>query len=147
MAHEDAGKYAAKHPSGTTPNEQIAEAIRKKSSGGKLACAMGEKISKELKVGIAEVGTTVDLLEIKIQECQLGLFGWGDKPSHGKDIQAADSVSVEIQRALEKAAVNGKIACRELWTIADRLGVNRKVVSAACETLRLKIRACQLGTF
>jgi len=27
---------------------------------------------------------------MKIKECQLGLFGWGEKPSHGKDIQAAD---------------------------------------------------------
>jgi len=60
MAHEDAGKYAAKHPPGTTLNEQIAKVIREKSSGGKLVCAMGEKISKELKVGIAEVGITAD---------------------------------------------------------------------------------------
>ncbi len=147
MAHEDAGKYAAKHPSGTTLNEQIAEAIREKSSGGKLGCAMGEKISKELTVGIPEVGITADLLEMKIKECQLGLFGWGKKPSHGKDIQAADSVSIEIKSALEKAAVNGMVTCAALWTIADRLGVKRKVVSTACETLRLKIRSCQLGTF
>jgi hypothetical protein len=147
MAHEDAGKYAAKHPSGTTLNEQIAKAIREKSSGGKLVCAMGEMIAKELKVGIAEVGITADLLEMKIKECQLGLFGWGDKPNHGKDIPAADSVSVEIKSALEKATVNGMINCGALWTIADRLGVERKVASAACEALRLKIRSCQLGTF
>ena len=147
MAHEDAGKYAAKHPPGTTLNEQIAKAIREKSSGGRLVCAMGEKISKELKVGIAEVGITADLLEMKIKECQLGLFGWGEKPSHGKDIQAADSVSVEIKNALEKATVNGMVTCAALWTIADQLGVKRKVVSAACETLRLKIRSCQLGAF
>src|SRR5659263_51008 len=70
MAHEDAGKYAAKHSPGTTLNEQIAKAIREQSSGGKLVCAMGEKISKELKVGIVEVGITADLLEMKIKECQ-----------------------------------------------------------------------------
>lgn len=147
MAHEDAGKYAAKHPPDTTPNVQIAEVIRQKSFDGKLVCATGEKISKELKVSIAEVGITADLLEMKIKECQLGLFGWGKKPSHGKDIQAANSVSVEIKSALEKAAVNGVVTCAALWTIADQLGVKRKVVSTACETLRLKIRSCQLGTF
>jgi len=147
MAHEDAGKYAAKHPPGTTRNEQLAKAIREKSPGGDLACAMGEKISKELKVDISEVGITADLLELKIKECQLGLFGWGDKPNHGKDIQAADSVSVEIKSALEKAAVNGGVTCAALWAIADRLRVKRKVVSAACDTLRLKIRVCQLGAF
>ena len=65
MAHEDAGKYAAKHPPDTTLNVQIAEVIRQKSSDGKLVCATGEKISKELKVSIAEVSITADLLEVK----------------------------------------------------------------------------------
>ncbi len=147
MAHEDAGKYAAKHPPGTALNERIAQAIREKTSGGELVCAMGEKISQELKVSIAEVGITADLLEMKIKECQLGLFGWGEKPKHGKDICPADSVSGEMKNALEKAAVNGKVACAALWAIAASLGVKRKDVSAACETLGLKIQACQLGSF
>ena len=147
MTHENAGKYAAKHPPGTARSEQIAKAIREKSPGGRLVCAMGEKISKELKVDIAEVGITADLLEIKIKECQLGLFGWGDKPNHGKDIRATDSVSVEIKSAVEKAAVNGIVTCAALWKIADQLSVKRRVVSAACEALGLKIRACQLGAF
>ena len=147
MAHEDAGKYAAKHPPDTTRNELIAKAIREKSSGGALGCAMGEKISKELRVDMAEVGITADLLEIKVKECQLGLFGWGDKPNHGKDIRATDSVSVEIKSAVEEAAVNGSVTCAALWRIADQLSVKRKVVSAACDTLGLKIRACQLGAF
>jgi hypothetical protein len=147
MAHEDAGKYAAKHPPGTKLNEQIAKAVKEKSSGGKLGCATGEMIAKELEVGIAEVGRTADLLEIKIKECQLGLFGWGDKPNHGKDIPAADSISVEIKSAIEQAAVNGRVGCAALWTIAERLGIERQTASAACEALRLKIRSCQLGTF
>jgi hypothetical protein len=147
MAHEDAGKYAAKHPPGTARSEQLAKAVREKSPGGELICAMGEKISKEFKVKIAEVGTTADLLEIKIKECQLGLFGWGDKPHHGKDIRAADSVPVEIKSAVEKAAVSGKVTCAALWAIADKLSVKRKAVSAACETLGIKIRGCQLGAF
>jgi len=147
MTHEDAGKYALKHPPGTRPNEQIAKAIREKSLGGTLACGMAEKISKELKVDISEVGITADLLEMKIKKCQLGLFGWGKKPNHGKDIHTADSVSVEIKSALEEVAENGAVTCAALWAIADRLGAERKTVSAACDTLRLKIRVCQIGAF
>ena len=147
MTHENAGKYALKHQPGIRPNELIAKAIREKSPGGELACGMGEKISKELKVDISEVGITADLLEMKIKKCQLGLFGWGKKTNHGKDIHAADSVSVEMKSALEEVAENGVVTCAELWVIADRLGAERKVVSAACETLGLKIRACQLGAF
>jgi hypothetical protein len=147
MTHEDAGKYALKHAPGMKPNEKIAKVIREKCSGTELACGIGEKISKELKVDMSEVGITADLLEMKIKKCQLGLFGWGKKPDHGKDIRAADSVSGDIKRALEEVAKNGAVTCAELWRIADRLGVERKAVSAACDTLGLKIRACQLGAF
>jgi hypothetical protein len=147
MTHEDAGRYAAKHPPGTTLNEQIAKAIRAKSPRGTLACGAGEKISKDLNVKTSEVGITADLLEIKINKCQLGLFGWGEKPNHGKDIQAADSVSVEIKSALDKAAENGSVTCSALWRVAEKLGAKRKVVAAACDTLKLKIRECQLGVF
>ena len=147
MTHKDAGKYGAKHPRGMTLNEQIAKAIRGKSSGGAIACGTCEKISKELEVEISEVGITADLLEIKIIKCQLGLFGWGEKPNHGQGIQVADSVPLEMKSALEKAAENGVVTCAALWRIADRLGAKRKVVSTACDTLKLKIRACQLGTF
>jgi hypothetical protein len=147
MTHEDAGKYALKHPPGTKPNERIAKAIREKTPGGELACAVAEKIAKDLKVSIPEVGVTADLLEMKIKKCQLGLFGWGKKPDHGKDIRAADSVSAQMKSALGKAAENGAVTCAAAWAIADRLGTERKAVSAACDTLGLKIRKCQLGAF
>jgi len=147
MTHEDTGKYALKHPPGTKLNEQIAKAILEKSPGGELACGVGEKISKELKVSISEVGITADLLEMKIKKCQLGLFGWGKKPSHGKDVHVADSVPVELKSILEEVAENGGVSCAALWVIADRLGAERKVVSTACDALKLKIRKCQLGAF
>jgi hypothetical protein len=108
---------------------------------------VAEKIAKDLKVSIPEVGVTADLLEMKIEKCQLGLFGWGKKPDHGKDIRAADSVSAQMKSALGKAAENGAVTCAAAWAIADRLGTERKAVSAACDTLGLKIRKCQLGAF
>ena len=147
MTHEDAGKYAAKHPPHTERSEHIVRVIREKSPDRALGCAMAEKIAKDLKVQMAEVGTTADLLEIKIKECQLGLFGWGDKPGHGKDIQPMDSVPAELRSAIEKAVVNGMLSCAAAWRIADQLSVKRKVVSAACDTLGFKIRPCQLGAF
>ncbi|MDY6911040.1 MAG: hypothetical protein SVM79_01575 [Chloroflexota bacterium] len=147
MTHEDSEKYAAKHPPGSTLNEQIAGAIRERSSGSRLACGTGEKISKDLNVEMSDVGITADLLEIKIEKCQLGLFGYGAKPNHGKDIQPADSISDEMKKALDEVAENGVVTCAALWAIADRLGAKRKAVSAACDTLKLKIKGCQLGTF
>jgi hypothetical protein len=147
MTHKDAGKYASKHPAGKALNEKVARMIREKSPGRELACVLAEKISKELGIEISEVGITADLLEIKIKRCQLGLFGYGKKPQHGKGIQAADSVSEEMELAIDEAAENGEVTCAALWAIADRLGTKRKEISAACETLKIKIRKCQLGAF
>jgi hypothetical protein len=147
MTHEYAGKYALKHSPGTKPDEQIAKAIREKAPGGELACAVAEKIAKDLRVGIPEVGVTADLLEMKIKKCQLGLFGWGKKPGHGKDIRATDSLSAEMKSALKEATENDVVTCAAAWAIADQLGTERRAVSAACETLGLKIRKCQLGAF
>jgi hypothetical protein len=147
MTHKDSGKYVSKHPSGAKLNKRIAEIIREKSTKNGLACGMAEMISKELGVEMAEVGTTADLLEIKIIKCQLGLFGYGDKPEHGKYVKAADSVSGEMEKALDDAADNGRVTCAALWSIADKLGVRRRETSAACDTLKLKIHECQLGAF
>jgi len=147
VTHEYSGKYALKRPSGAKPNEEIAKVIRERSTGGELSCRVAENIAKELKVSLSEVGLTADLLEVKIKQCQLGLFGWGNKPNHGKDIRAAGSVPKEIENALKEVSENGRVTCGAVWAIADRLGTERKAVSTACETLGLKIRACQLGTF
>jgi hypothetical protein len=147
MTHDYSGKYAAKHPPDTSLNRQIAEEIRKISSVNGLSCVTAEEISKELEVDMSAVGIAADLMEIKIKRCQLGLFGYDKKPNHGKDIQAAGTVPDEMKKILEETAENGAVTCVALWTIARRLGVKRKAVSTACETLNLKIRACQLGAF
>jgi hypothetical protein len=147
MTHKDSGKYASKHPPGVKPDKRIAKIIREKSTENGLACGMAEMISKKLGVEMAKVGATADLMEIKVIKCQLGLFGYGDKPEHGKDIKAADSVSDEMKNALEDTADNGRVTCAALWSIADKLGVRRRVASAACDTLKLKIHECQLGAF
>ena len=86
---------------------------------------------------------TDGVASVEIKEFQR----WGKKPDHGKAIRAEDSVPVEIQKALGELAENGMVTCVGLWRIADRLGVERKTLSAACETLGIKIRGCQLGAF
>jgi len=146
MTHEDAGNYAGKRH-GAKLNKMIAAKIKEKISENTIPCAEAHSIAAELNADPADVGTAIDLLGVRINKCQLGLFGWGKKPNHGKDIHAADSVSVEMKCALEEVAEDGVVTCAALWVIANRLGAERKVVSAACDTLSLKIRVCQLGAF
>ncbi|MCX8119118.1 MAG: hypothetical protein N3G78_14460 [Desulfobacterota bacterium] len=147
MTHEDEGRYGLKHPPGTKVDEAIARAIREKMAVGEFTCSMAEEISKEMNVKMSEVGRTADLLEIKIRKCQLGLFGWGEGESRGKAIEPSPSVPPEMKKALEELAEKGAVTCASLWGLADRLRVERRALSSACEALGLKIRSCQLGTF
>ena len=100
MSHEDSGHYAAKHAPGTQLNPQIAELIKQRTSQGKITCSDAHRIAHELDVPPAEVGVTIDLLEIKLSRCQLGLFGYGQKK---RIVRPAEHVSPEVKDALERS--------------------------------------------
>ena len=144
MSHEDAGRYAAKHAPGTQLNPQIAELIKQRTSQGKITCSDAHRIAHELEVLPAEVGVTIDLLEIKLSRCQLGLFGYGQKK---RIVRPAEHVLPEVKDALERAQEENRIACAVVWELAKKLGISRIDIAAACEALHIKIVSCQLGTF
>jgi hypothetical protein len=96
------------------------------------------------EIAPSEVGKTADLLEYRIIECQLGLFG------HEPDkriVKPAESVSEELRGRLQQYAGEGRIACMSCWEIAQELGIERLAVSSACELMGLKVKCCQLGAF
>ena len=145
MTHADKGRYAAKHAPGMVPEEKIAAAVKTSVKEGKLACADAERISAELGTTMADVGRTVDLLEIRINRCQLGLFGY-DGPG-GRIVQRDDSVPPEIEKAIRSRLAGGRLPCAAAWTIAAEGKIPRMKVSSACEFLKIKIKPCQLGAF
>ncbi len=144
MAHEDAGHYKAKHPAGRKLNETAAAAVREKAESGKISCADAARIAERLKIGMADVGETIDLLEIRLVKCQLGLFGYSPKRII---VKPAAQVASDLENAIRGALVNGRLSCRAAWEIADRAGRSRMDVSSACEKLKIKIKPCQLGAF
>lgn len=144
MTHSDAGRYSAKHAPGTSPDERIAAAIREKSAKGTLACAEAERIGAALEVKLEEVGRTLDLLELRIGGCQLGLFGYGPG---GKAVRPAAAVAPDLAAAIRGRLDGGKLPCRAAWQIAEEFKITRMEVSAACETGQVRIKPCQLGAF
>ena len=145
MAHSDAGRYAAKHAAGGSPDEKIAAAVRVKMEAGEIACAAAERISAELGTTMAEVGRTVDLLEVRIGSCQLGLFGY-DAPG-GRIVRPAEAVEPGLETAIRGGLVDGRLPCIAAWEIAAEKKIARLKVSSACETLKIKVKPCQLGAF
>jgi len=52
-----------------------------------------------------------------------------------------------IREELKKASENGAIACRTALELAERLGVEPRLVGQAANKERIKIISCQLGCF
>ncbi len=123
---------------------EITEAVKKRSRQGALTCPLAFKIAGELAVHPGEVGKAMDLLEINIVKCQLGLFGYSPVR---KIVQPAQSVSEELEAALRIAMIDGRLPCAEIFRIAGEFKLAKIRVSAACEKLKIRISACQLGAF
>jgi hypothetical protein len=143
MTHKDTGHYAGKRR-GAALNETIVAKIKEKISENRISCAEAHSIAVNLKVDPAEVGTAIDLLEVRIIKCQLGLFGYGKE----KNIPSlSDKINPAIESAIKSSLVNDRLPCSTAWEIAGRFNVSKPMVAAECETMKIKISPCQLGAF
>jgi len=148
MAHEDAPHYSRKHPPGEQADPRLAEAVRKKAGAGRgtISCRAAFEIVSESGVDPSGVGRTIDLLEVRLVACQLGLFGYPSKEG-GKAVEPAAAVSPELEKAIRERLADGRLACADAWAIADSRGLKRIEVAAAAEKLGIRIKPCQLGAF
>jgi hypothetical protein len=143
MTHKDTGNYAGKR-GGRALNETIAAKIKGKISENRISCAEAHSIAVELNTDPADVGAAIDLLEVRIIKCQLGLFGYGKE----KNIPVlSDKINPDIESVIKSSLVNDRLPCFTAWEIAKRFKVARPMISAACETMKIKISPCQLGAF
>ncbi len=144
MTHTDKGRYAAKHAPGGKPDGTIAAAVRLRAKDGKITCTDAERIGAETGAAMAEIGRTVDLLEIHISHCQLGLFGHAPV---GKNVRPGDQVAPGLGEAIRSRLSDGRLPCAAAGGIAAGMKIPRLKISSACEALQIKIKPCQLGAF
>ncbi len=143
MTHEDKGNYAGKHPD-QAKDPVIAARLEKFRKQNRISCAAAHRAAADLNVPPPEIGVQLDLLELRLVGCQLGLFG------HDADSRPTDTdipVSDEVKERLVDAAINGRISCKDCWGIAVDFKISRPDMGAACEKLHLRIKPCQLGAF
>lgn len=122
----------------------LEDAIKKKSKEGALSCALCFVIADELNIEPREVGYALDLMEVPIAKCQLGLFG--NSPI-GKIVQKAESISEDLEKAIREMLENGRLPCHCSWQLARRFAMPKIKISSACEAMGIKISMCQLGAF
>ena len=146
MTRSDKGNYKRKHPDGTVVEARVAAAVATNSKDDGLGCKTAERLAGELGVPMGDLGVAADLSEIRIQRCQLGLFGYG-KGKPGIIVEPAETVGDELKAAIDARLEGGKLPCLAAWEVAEQQGIKRIDVCAACEKLKIKISSCQLGAF
>jgi hypothetical protein len=143
MTHEDTGNYAGKRR-GAELNEKIAAKLKEKISEERISCAEAHSVAAALNVTPADVGAAIDLLEVRIIKCQLGLFGYGKE----KNIPVlSDKTNPDIEQAIKSSLINDKLPCSTSWELAKKFNVSKPIVAAVCESTKIKIFPCQLGAF
>jgi hypothetical protein len=143
MARKDKGHFSTKHP-GASVKKEVEELLKKKKTDGAMPCPLAFQAAGELGLTPAEIGQAIDLLEIPISKCQLGLFGYTPV---SRIIKPAESVPEDLEAAIRKALADGRLPCADAFAIAKEFKLAKIRVSSACEKLKIKISSCQLGAF
>jgi len=144
MTREQGPKFSEKHGADTEVNPTVKQKVEDKTKNNEIPCAVAFQIAEEVKTTPTDVGKGIDLLDIRLVKCQLGLFGY--RPEK-KAVKPKSPQNQDLEEAIRVALVEKKLSCRAAWDIAHRFNVPKMAVSAACEALNIKIKPCQLGAF
>ncbi|MGV8059514.1 MAG: hypothetical protein AB2L12_16055 [Smithellaceae bacterium] len=144
MTHADKNKYFQKHPGQIKVADILRQNILQKAENNNMSCTVAEEIAQVSRVTLEETGIALDLLNISIVKCQLGLFGYGPQK---KIVQRALEVASSLKKEIQNSLISECLPCAAAWEIAQKLNLPRMKVSAACEALQIKIKPCQLGAF
>ena len=126
--------------------EELALVIQVKSVDRKLPCASAFRIASTQRVMPIVVGQETSKLGIRINRCQLGLFGY-DEQGKKRIVKPAASVSKSLEEAIQARLVEGRLPCRAAWEVAEEHDLSKLEVANAAEGLKLHISNCQLGCF
>ena len=132
----------------STTEVTVRQEIRSVLLEGRLPCARAFGVAQQLSITPLQVGDIASAMSIRISHCQLGLFGYGPK-SEGKHriVEPAPEVTNLMRSTIEASLIGGRLSCKTAWDIAKKLSCSRLSVSAAAETLNIRIDECQLGCF
>jgi len=123
---------------------EMADAVRKRARDGKLSCGAAFRIAENLNVNPLRVGQMADELEVRLNHCQLGLFGYDGEEAI---VRPAEGVSPELELAIREGLVVGRLPCAVAWALANRFDIRKLDVANAAEKLGIRIGQCQLGAF
>ena len=144
MSKDKPQKFSDKHKAAEKPNPEIAGKIEQRSKNKEISCALAFEIVEESSFLPADIGKNIDLMNYKLIECQLGLYGYTPEK---KIVKAQDTPDNDLKNAIKNALVNDTLPCKSAWEIAARFHVPKLTVSGVAEGMGVKVKPCQLGAF
>ena len=119
MTSHDRGHYSGKHPQEKRVDPVIAKAITEHAvqdtADKTITCAAAFKAADACGAAPGEAGFTADKLEIRIIECQMGIFGY--KPDK-KVVKPMDIVPGALEKAIkDKLDKDKRLSCSFAWEI------------------------------
>ena len=136
--------FARKHPPSAVLEKRLAAALNEKIKAGHISCAAAHDVARQMACSPAEVGQALDLMEVRLSRCQLGLFGYQPEK---RIVKKAEHWEAGLEQEIRDALQDGRLPCIDAWAIADRRRIPRLAVANVCEALAIKVRPCQLGAF
>ena len=97
MTSHDREHYSKKHSGERKVNPVIVNALEEKASDKKITCAGAFKIADTCGTTADEIGFTLDMIEIRIIRCQMGIFGYEPEK---KVVKPMDNVPDELEEAI-----------------------------------------------
>ena len=109
MTRSSKKSFSEKHGPSQKPDGFIQKELIKRAKGNVIACAVAFDIAKLLNVLPGRVGRNVDLMNIRLEKCQLGLFGY---PAKNKIVEPVADIDPKLSEAIRQSLVNDRLPCR-----------------------------------
>lgn len=126
--------------------ERLRVAIEAAMRERTLPCPIALGTAKRLGVDSREVGRKANEMGVKINHCQLGLFGHGSD-GKGRIVRPMTAVPERLAQKINLLASGGRMPCALVFAIAREETMRRLEVSNTLEALGIRVSQCQLGCF
>lgn len=105
---------------------------------GKLSCLKAFKVARLIGVKPKEMDAITKSLNIKITNCELGVFG---------KLRFTDLDDNIYNKLSENFNQNKKVECEVAWHAAREKGASLKKVGSTINNSDIRVTHCQLGCF
>lgn len=124
-------------------------AVEARLRQGRIPCAAIFEVAREVGTRPRRVVGLADAMGYRTGWCQLGLFNGGPSEEEKTEADGKDPLPIpsSLREEIEERQQDGQISCAQAWGIAKRLGLDRRTVGKAANTLQIRIIDCQLGFF